>query len=134
MLQSSAAPRGRDAHTMRSDFILSNKQGGGKCTEDRFTLKWRTNPTSAIASPLTHIQSIAFTEVCGWMCVYVPLPVTLGQRTWLLSFAPPLVHLSHLPVCFLISSRPAALARGGVGLLRASCLSVDNSMCLRATT
>lgn len=42
---------------MRSDFILSNKQRGKKCSEDRFTLKWMTNPTSAITSPLTHIQS-----------------------------------------------------------------------------
>lgn len=58
-LCSGVAPRRelRDAHRMRSDFILSNKQRGKKCSEDRFTLKWRTNPTSAITSPLTHIQS-----------------------------------------------------------------------------
>lgn len=58
VLQSGVAPWGRDALRMRSDFILLDKQGREKkFTEDRFTLKWWTNPTSAITSLLTQFQS-----------------------------------------------------------------------------
>lgn len=111
-------------------FSWINK--GGKKSLQRIVLLLSRGQIQHLQSlPCWHTFKVAFTEVCGRMCLCVPVLATLRQPTWLLSFGPPLAHLSQLPVRFW----PAVLAGGRPHKSQLSvCGPASESEHLRVTT